>query len=126
MTAEKDSGEKYRCWVCQSKDVYVKAAGVKVGLYCVTCGSWVRWLSGNDLKHAYFIMKRRGLLPDNLAYKHVEQRRNKNLIRCSACRCRLWDSSLTSAEGQFDMREARYCPKCGKRIAWMALDENEQ
>ena len=40
------------CSKCNSNDVFVERNGDKIGLYCGTCGSLIKWLNKKELRQA--------------------------------------------------------------------------
>ena len=48
-------------------------------------------------------------------------------MNCEKCGCLLYDSTSPKVEGQFDLVNAIYCPKCGSphlQFVWMTYDVN--
>lgn len=41
--------KKFNCPKCNSTDVFTKKIGNHTGLYCGDCGTWIKWLSKNEI-----------------------------------------------------------------------------
>ena len=42
----------YECPQCKSKDVFLSKSGNDTGLYCGDCGTWIKWMSKNEIRLA--------------------------------------------------------------------------
>lgn len=107
---------KYKCGKCGSLNVCVKLSGKRAGLYCADCGAWIEWLSYSNTKHAYKYLRDSGLIPENAAIKQVGKFQGSMIVYCSECKCQLSHSSAPRPTGQFDLIDAKFCPKCGKEF----------
>ena len=52
------------CRKCGSTGFYIQQRGMQIGMYCDTCGSWMKWVGKKELP----ILKRKGyaILPQNV------------------------------------------------------------
>lgn len=104
---------KTECIKCGSSNLKVMQSKTRTGLYCSDCGAFIQWLTRrNDIKEAYnlFIHKKeiRGK-----AIKRIIKYGGITTIRCEKCDCLLYTSNVEAPCGQFDLIDAKYCPKCG-------------
>jgi transcription elongation factor Elf1 len=44
--------KEFVCPKCKSKDVFVERNGTQDGLYCGSCGNWIKWLNKKELRQA--------------------------------------------------------------------------
>ena len=61
-------------------------------------------------------MREIGILPADAAYKRIGRTGKDTFIRCSECNCQLYHSAAPKPVGQFDLIDAKFCPKCGKKF----------
>lgn len=40
----------YKCPKCDSEGMYIKVNGTQKGLYCMSCGRWIKWLNKNEYR----------------------------------------------------------------------------
>ena len=69
--------EIHECPVCGSKDCFLRKKGNAVGLYCLDCGKWIKWVGKKEVgefKHRGFKVFEEGYVPastDKVAEKVV-------------------------------------------------------
>lgn len=42
--------EKFKCPKCGSVDVFAEKSGNHTGLYCGSCGKWIKWLTKAEIR----------------------------------------------------------------------------
>ena len=109
---------KHSCNKCKSKNIYVKQANTRTGLYCADCGAWIQWLTYRETMRAYEYMKNNDMLPDDVAYKRCGRFGNSTIVKCSNCGCQLFHSTAPKPIGQFDLIDADFCPSCGRKFVY--------
>lgn len=92
--------KEFVCPKCNSKDLFTKANGNQIGLYCGDCGKWIKWLSKDESRIFEEQQKRNSGIAD----------KSDNKIQCAACGYlaeeKDWYNS--SIHGRI-----KICPKCG-------------
>lgn len=92
--------KEFVCPKCNSKDLFTKANGNQIGLYCGDCGKWIEWLS-KDESRIFDEQQKRNL-------DVVDKPNNK--IQCAAC------GYLTEEKDWYNSSihgKIKICPKCG-------------
>lgn len=109
--AAKNKQKEYKCRMCGSTRVKAEPKGEKVGLYCLDCDAWVKWV---DRKEGNRI--NRELAKEGNGYIKVVKRRAITVVNCGKCNTYLYTVGLPIPLGQFNVSEARFCPKCGSKL----------
>ena len=92
--------KEFVCPKCNSKDLFTKANGNQIGLYCGDCGKWIKWLS-KDESRIFDEQQKRNL-------DVVDKPNNK--IQCAAC------GYLAEEKDWYNSsihERIKICPKCG-------------
>lgn len=103
------------CKKCQSDKVIIKQAGKMTGAYCQDCGAWIKWLNDKELKQFYKKL-REETNSNGKAFRAFTKIRGMTIIKCSNCKCQLFHSDAPEPVGQFNLLNAKYCPKCGAEL----------
>ena len=107
--------EHYECQKCGCTDVYAKPSGRRIGLYCNDCNTWICWTTYAKMRDIYKT-KDESELNDKVALKKIFKRSGITTMRCSKCDCLLYNSCKPKAQGQFNLVNAKFCPKCGREL----------
>lgn len=101
-----------KCPKCGGREMIVKQVNARTGAYCAECGAWVKWISGYEISDAY---KTHFEKPENRdkVTRVFTKRNGITTIRCSVCKCQLYNSHAPEPIGQFNLLYAKFCPKCG-------------
>lgn len=104
----------YRCPKCGGDRVYAKPSSRRIGLYCAKCQSWICWVTYSKMCDIY----KRGdeSHDDRVSKKKILKRSGITTMRCSKCDCLLYNSCKPKVQGQFDLVNAKFCPKCGREL----------
>lgn len=108
-----NENKTYKCRKCSSNDVEVIVKGKKTGVFCSKCGAWIKWLTYEEIKVFYKNFK---TIESNAgkAFKMVSKQRNgTTIVKCSKCYTHLYNNKSYVPIGQFNLMDAKYCPKCG-------------
>ena len=104
---------KTECEKCGSNKLKVLQSNKKTGLYCSKCGALIQWLTrAIDIRDAYNLLINNNDIRGK-AIKRVIKYGGTTTIRCEKCGCLLFTSNVEVPCGQFDLIDAKYCPKCG-------------
>lgn len=105
---------KYKC-KCGCEDTYVKPSSRRIGVYCHDCDSWIDWIK---YQKAIELYKNQDIssLGDMVAIRKIFRKSGITTMRCSECGCLLYNSCKPKIEGQFDLVNAKFCPKCGREF----------
>lgn len=106
----------YACKKCNSENIEVRQANKRTGLYCRDCGAWIQWLTYRETLRMYDHMNKKGLLPSDRAFKRVGRFGIHTIVKCSNCKCQLYNSGAPNPIGQFNLIDALFCPKCGLKF----------
>ncbi|MGN0394922.1 MAG: hypothetical protein ACI4EF_06130 [Coprococcus sp.] len=104
------------CTQCQSNEYYAKPSGKRIGIYCANCDGWIRWIKYSDYLKIY-ADKLNEPMKDNEALKKIyKSPRRIVTMHCSECGCPLYDSSKPPVKFRFNLVNAKFCPKCGRKF----------
>ena len=103
------------CPNCGSKRVYPVPKANRIMVRCADCDSFVAFTNYSVIQEMYKNLKNEDL-PENVAFKKVYRRNGVTNMKCSKCKCPLYDSRYPRPQGQFDLSEAYYCPRCGRKL----------
>lgn len=105
----------YKCPDCGSKKVYSKPQGRRMGVYCADCNRWIAWTTYHGMTEIYKEIESQDL-NDKVAMRKMYKRSGTLRMTCSKCGCLLYNSNYPKVEGQFDLVNALYCPRCGRQL----------
>ncbi len=108
--------DKYRCEKCNSTKVYLKPTRTRIGMYCSECGGWISYITYKDAIKFHKEMAKE-LKDESITVKTIIKRSGYTMMRCSKCGCLLYNSCLPKVQGQFNLVDANFCPKCGTQLA---------
>lgn len=101
---------------CNHTNYYAKPSGRRIGVYCTDCNTWICWTTYSKMCELYE-HKENELIDDSTAYKRISKSKNRVItMQCSKCDCPLYDSSKPRIQYRFDLVNANFCPKCGRRF----------
>ena len=92
--------KEFVCPKCNSKDLFTKANGNQIGLYCGDCGKWIKWLS-KDESRIFDEQQKRNI-------DVVDKPNNK--IQCAACGYLAEEKDWYNSSIHGGIK---ICPKCG-------------
>lgn len=102
----------FKCSRCGNKDkkaTFMKTKGNQTGLYCGSCGKWIKWLSKEETK-VYEHQKEENK-NKIMNKKSTDKKENKSdEIQCAAC------GYLGNENKWFNFslhNKVKVCPKCG-------------
>ena len=104
----------YTC-KCGCNDTYVQPKGRRFGVYCSKCDSWIEWITYSKANEL-FKKNDTSFLDDTVATRKIFKKSGITTMRCSKCDCLLYNSCKSKIEGQFDLVNAKFCPKCGREF----------
>lgn len=105
--------QDYKCKKCGCNKVYAKPSSRRIGIYCSNCDTWICWTTYQKMRELY---KEKSLenLNDKVTLKKITKYGGITTMRCSNCECLLYNSCMPKVQGQFDLVNAKFCPKCGR------------
>ena len=106
---------EFKCTNCESTKVYAKPQGRRMGVYCAKCNSWIAWTTYSNMKEIYKTIELEDL-NDNVSLRDIFKRSGITTMKCSKCGCLLYNSCKPKVQGQFNLVNAKYCPKCGREL----------
>jgi len=86
-----------------------------MGVYCLDCGAWIAWAKYSEMIEIYKNISD-DELNDRLAKRKIYKRSGITNMKCSKCHCLLYDSRYPKTIGQFNLVDAKYCPRCGREL----------
>lgn len=106
------------CPKCGDTHPKVRQMRTKTGLYCSKCNQFIRYIRDDEM---WRITKESRLASKNdkgSAFKRVlkDDQTGITRIRCSNCRCQLFNSNAPEPIGQFNLKDAKFCPLCGSNF----------
>lgn len=101
------------CQKCNSTKYYTKPNKRRIGLYCADCNAWICWIPYLKLCNLYHEIKP---IAEDKAIKKITKRSGITTMRCSNCECLLYNSCKRNIQNQFDLVNAKFCPKCGRQF----------
>lgn len=105
----------FKCKKCGCDKVYAIPSGRRMGVYCAECNEWIAWTSYRKMREIYSAIDENSL-NDKVAIRKIFKKRGITTMRCSKCDCLLYDSSTPKIQGQFDLVNAKFCPRCGRGL----------
>lgn len=104
-----------QCKKCGCKEIVVKQANTQTGAYCAKCGAWIKWLRGSEINETYKTCFEN---PENRqkVSRVFIKKKGVTTIKCSSCRCQLYNSNAPEPIGQFNLLLAKFCPQCGAEL----------
>lgn len=106
----------YVCKKCNSENVEIRQSGKLTGAYCKDCNAWIQWLDQKDIKVLYKYIKEK-FGGNGKAFRSFIKRKNGTvIIKCSNCKCQFFNSDAPEPIGQFNLKNAKFCPKCGVEL----------
>ena len=106
---------EYKCPECGCERVYSIPKGLGHGVYCAECNTWICWTIYKKMKEIYKQIDNDSL-NDDVSIRKTKTRNGITKMNCEKCGCLLYDSTSPKVEGQFDLVNAIYCPKCGRKL----------
>lgn len=106
---------EYKCSKCGCEKVYAKPQGRRMGVYCSDCNSWICWTTYKKMTEIYKNIDEESL-NDKVAIRKIFKRSGVTRMTCSKCQCLLYNSNYPKVVGQFDLVDAKFCPKCGREL----------
>lgn len=106
----------YQCKECGSYNVYAKPGGRRSGVYCADCDKFICWVEYEEVRELYNKKIEESCLDDTVAQKKILKRSGITTMRCSKCDCLLYNSCKPKVRSQFDLVNAKFCPKCGRML----------
>lgn len=107
---------EYVCRKCNSKNITIKQAGKQTGIYCKDCGAWIQWLTQKQIREVYKKIKEENDGNGKVFRHFVRRDDGTTIVKCSGCNCQLYNSMAPEPIGQFNLLNAKYCPKCGAEL----------
>lgn len=102
----------YRCKKCNSIQIFIKTSGNHTGAYCKKCGKFIKWLDKREIIRIQAEKKTDKSNEEKIG--RIFHKKNGIItINCSKCGCQLYNSMAPTPVGQFDLVDAKFCPKCG-------------
>lgn len=86
-----------------------------MAIYCSACDTWICWSSYPETRDIYK-NKDELISDDKFALKKFFKRNGITTMRCSKCNCLLYDSCKPKVQSQFNLVNAKFCPKCGREL----------
>ena len=105
----------FKCKNNCNGEVFIKPKSNHLGLYCSNCGAWIKWLTQKEANDIYEYMQQ-NQRNEGRAFKKVKKVGKANMMRCSVCRCQLYNSACPAPVGQFNLVGAKFCPQCGREF----------
>jgi hypothetical protein len=105
----------YKCPKCGCEKVYAKPNGRRMGVYCSDCNAWICWTTYKKMNDIYKNLDVENL-NDKIAIRKILKRSGVTKMTCSKCQCLLYNSCFPKIEGQFDLVNANFCPRCGRKL----------
>ena len=106
---------EYKCPKCGCEKVYAKPQGRRMGVYCADCNTWIRFTTYKKMKDIYNNLDEENL-NDEVSVRRIKKLGNVTRMYCSKCQCLLYNSNYSKIEGQFDLVNANFCPRCGRKL----------
>ena len=102
----------YTCPDCGCEEVIIKQVNKRTGVYCKDCYRWLAWVQTKDINK----LRRRAKYNETQAPRKFIKFKGNTIIKCGNCGTQLYHSAMPEPEGQFNLMNAVYCPKCGKEL----------
>lgn len=104
----------FKCSKCGNKDkkiTFMKSKGNQIGLYCGSCGKWIKWLSKDESKVYEHQKDEKKVMNRNKDKKIVDSKENNpDAIQCAACGY----IGIENKWFNFSLHnKVKICPKCG-------------
>ncbi len=106
---------EYKCSKCGCDKVYAKPEGRRMGVYCADCDNWIAWTTYSKMCEIYKTLDEASL-NDRISPRKIFKKNGVTKMLCSKCNCLLYNSCVPKQKGQFDLVNAKYCPKCGREL----------
>ena len=100
---------------CGSKEYYSSAEGIMMKIYCATCNAFICNTTYKQHMKIYRTLDETKL-SDEMARKRIFERSGILQFHCGKCNCLLYSSWQPKILGQFDLANAKYCPRCGRKL----------
>lgn len=110
-----DRIKNFKCQECGCENVYVKPSGRRMSVYCSDCNAWICFTTYKKMLEIYKAIEEENL-NDNVSLRKIYKRSGITWMNCSKCDCLLYSSLQSKILGQFDLVNASYCPKCGRKL----------
>lgn len=109
-----------KCPYCKGTERYIKTMRVGATIFCRNCHNKIGNVrSHTQVKEIIKEMKEyeKSLGEEGKAFKVTTKYSTGSVrIRCSNCRCLLFDSEYPEQGAQVKLINANYCPMCGKEF----------
>ena len=106
---------EYKCPNCGCERVYAIPKGARQGVYCADCNKWICWTTFRKMKEIHANLDSDDL-NDDVSLRKITKKNKITKMSCEKCGCLLYNSNYPKVEGQFDLVNAIYCPKCGRKL----------
>lgn len=84
-------------------------------VYCSDCNEFISFTTYKKMVELYKLIEEKDL-NDDVALRRIYKRSGITRMNCSKCDCLLYSSLQSKILGQFDLVNASYCPKCGRKL----------
>lgn len=108
------------CPDCGSTDRYIRVPKILAAIYCYKCGKILgRVQKRSEIPKIIKNMRdyEASLGENGRAFKIIQKVSGVTKYRCSFCKALLFTSEDPERGGQVSLKEANYCPVCGKEFA---------
>ena len=106
---------EYTCTQCGCHKIYAKPNGRRMGIYCSDCNAWIAWTTYTKMCEIYKAIEEESL-NNGVALRKIFKRSGITTMKCGKCDCLLYNSCKPKIQGQFNLVNAEYCPKCGRKL----------
>lgn len=106
---------EFKCPKCKETAPTLRQMGTKIGVYCKNCGKWLFWV--NDRYEMRKVKK--AILDsqsDDKAWRDFSYRKDGIVVSCGECNSMLYDDRQPAPGRYFNLKNAKFCPNCGKEF----------